>query len=39
MNNIRNPQDYGHLQFLAQAESGHQQKTEIKFKGSKTTCT
>jgi len=30
MNNIMNPQDDEHLQFQAQAESGHQQKIEKK---------
>ena len=31
-NNIMNPQDYGHLEFEAQAESTHQQKIYIKVK-------
>ena len=30
MLNIMNPQKYGHLEFYAQAESGHQQKIDIK---------
>jgi len=31
-----NPQDYGHLEFQAQSERGHQQKIEIKVSSLKT---
>jgi len=36
MINIMNPQDYGHLEFQAQSERGHQQKIEIKVSSLKT---
>jgi len=39
MNNIMNPQDCGNLEFNTQAESGHQQKMEIKVKSIKIICT
>jgi len=39
MNNFMNPQDYGHLEFYAQAEGKHQQKPEIKVKSLKIVCT